>query len=402
MPEQPPGPNPIGPLHGELAATREIHAVGHSFRVFAETSDAIAAMLDDIRTASRQVWLETYWIADDSVGTSIADALIERATAGLDVRLLYDAIGCQGTSRRLFVRLQAAGVRLHADHTIWDALRWPPSLFRVLNQRNHRKLLVVDDRAAYFGSMNIVATGSAPPHDVVDASSTSWRDVHVRLAGPQQPEIARSFARSWRRAVLRRPGGSLRRERLFRRRQPGEAIRFYDSGPGPTYTAAYRVYRALIRMARTEITIVMAYFLPTPGILRELVRARRRGVRVRVIIPASSDVKIVEWATRHIHGRLIRRGIELYERSQRMIHSKLMIVDGRFSLVGSANLDARSLWINREFVAVICSETFAGALSEVAAFEIERSRPVTEESLTRRTLFQWLRDRSAYALRWWL
>src|SRR5437762_760161 len=180
-----------------LAAPVRVDVAGHDLTLFVESPPLFAAMLDDIRAAQQRVWLETYLILDDPVGRAIAEALAVKARAGLDVRLHYDAVGSLTTPYRFFRELQNAGVRVHAFHSFWEAL-WRFRFFRVLNRRNHRKLLVLDDRVAYFGGMNVADVTNLQVVERVEhaAWSAGWRDVHVRLEGPQQPELAESFERS--------------------------------------------------------------------------------------------------------------------------------------------------------------------------------------------------------------
>ena len=175
-----------------------------------------------------------------------------------------------------------------------------------------------------------------------------------------------------------------------------------DSRPVWRRRSHRRVFLSLIRMARQSITISMAYFLPTSRVQRALYRARKRGVRVRVVVPAESDVRLIQWATRHLYARLLRHGIEVFERQKQMLHSKVMVVDGRTVLLGSCNLDPRSLWWNLEFSGVIHSKAMAAAVEEICQFEIAQSRQVTMDDYRRRSFWQRLRDRLAYALRRWL
>src|SRR5438477_12324723 len=144
--------NPVPP--DNLATPVRVDVAGHDLTLFVESPPLFAAMLDDLRAARRRIWLETYIIFDDSVGRGIAEVLKEKARAGLDVRLHYDAVGSLTTPYRFFRDLQNAGVRVHAFHSFWEAL-WRFRFLRVLNRRNHRKLLVIDDRVAYFGGMNV-------------------------------------------------------------------------------------------------------------------------------------------------------------------------------------------------------------------------------------------------------
>ena len=178
---------------------------GNDLTVYVETPDLFAAMLKDIKAATKRIWMETYIFHHDTGACRIADALMEKAQAGVDVRLHYDAIGSSATPLAFFAKMQAAGVKLHAFHSVLEGVR-RFDLVAILNRRNHRKLLVIDDTVAYFGGMNIIdnAPANMPPGtpnpDAKIPASTGWRDVHIRLQGPAQVELAESFMRSWRRA----------------------------------------------------------------------------------------------------------------------------------------------------------------------------------------------------------
>jgi cardiolipin synthase A/B len=374
----------------------------HHLTVFVQTWPLIEAMVRDIRAARKRVWLETYIFQDDAAGQAIAEALRERAAAGVQVRVLYDFIGSSATAGAFFRALEEAGVVVHAFHSIWEAL-WNFSFLRILNRRNHRKLLVLDDTSAYFGGMNLVDTtlgGRAGPEEL--PPSAGWRDVHLRLTGPQQREVAESFERSWRMAhgepIARRPR-SYRRGVLA---ENEESIQFFDSGPGLKHTRAARLFIRLIRAARRRITFSMAYFLPVGGVLRELLRAPRRGVPVRVVVPGQSDVPLVQHASRYLYTRLLGRRIRIYERQASMLHSKVMIVDNAWAVVGSCNLDARSLYINFEFLAVIHSRKLARVLTGIVREEIVHSKRITLEQFRERNWWRRLVNRLAWSLRWWL
>jgi cardiolipin synthase A/B len=405
-----------------LAAT-PIPVAGHELTLFVESAPMIHDMAADIQKAGTRVWLESYIFAGDAAGRRIAAALADRARAGADVRLLYDAIGSQATPPALFAELVAAGVQVHAFHSFLYALR-NLSFFEILNRRDHRKLLVIDERTAYFGGMNIVETSRRSrdrsatyqhpaPRDGAAASgrpidhdlgeSGGWRDVHVRVVGPQVAEVAESFDRSWRRAhhepIDRRPR-SYRRVRLPR--GSGEFIRFSDSGPGLQFSRAERVFTRMIGLARRRVVMSMAYFLPTRRVLRTILRVARRGCRVTVIVPGASDVPLVQRATRFLYARLLKRGIEIFERQRSMLHSKVTVIDDMWTVVGSCNLDPRSLEINLEFLAVIRSPALAQAVTAICDQELAASHPVTAAQVQRHSFWQRLLDRVAYLLRWLL
>jgi cardiolipin synthase len=275
---------------------------------------------------------------------------------------------------------------------------------RVLNRRNHRKVIVIDEGIAFFGGMNLIDPSriAGLPSTANRPASAGWRDVHVRLSGSQQAEIAESFNRSWRRAhrqkVARRPPDY----RLALLSDQPESIQFFDTGPGLRYTRAARVFVRLIRQARRTITLSMAYFIPVGRVLRELLRARRRGVRVQVILPGEYDVKLAQWAAHSLYALLLRRRIAIHESSAEMLHSKIMVVDQEWTVVGSCNLDSRSLFTNLEFLAVIRSRALSRTMQEVCRYEMERGRRVTLHDCYQRNCRQRLLNRLAWSLRWWL
>lgn len=381
-----------------------VTVAGNELAIFLESPPLIEAMVRDIQSAQKRVWLEVYIFLNDAAGAAIADALKERAQAGVDVRVHYDAIGSQTTPATFFRDLGNAGVQVYCFHSLLEAL-WRFSFSRILNRRNHRKLLVIDDAVAYFGGMNIVDQTNQATLERAEPWGTSagWRDVHVRLTGPQQADVAESFERSWRRAALKEkvPWRPLEYRRAL---LPAgeESIRFFDTGRGRKYAPSGRIFSRLINRARYSITLSMAYFIPVGRVLRDLLAARRRGVRIRVVVPGYSDVKLAQWATKYLYARLLRRRIRIYERQISMLHSKVMVVDDEWTLVGSCNLDPRSLFINLEFLAVIRSKALARAMTDVCRFEMAHSERVTSAALRQRPWWQRLRDRLAWAFRWWL
>ena len=161
-----------------------------------------------------------------------------------------------------------------------------------------------------------------------------------------------------------------------------EFIRFFDSGPGLKFSRTSRVYRALIRRSHENITLSMAYFIPVGQVYRALLRARRRNVEIRVIVPGQSDVKLAQYASEYLYNKLLKRGFAIYERTGQMLHSKVMAVDGQWSVVGSANLDPRSLRINLEFLAAIRSRPFAQAILDICRYEQQHSIRVTSDTCT--------------------
>jgi cardiolipin synthase len=383
----------------------EIEVAGNQLRIFTESPEMIAALVADVRTARRRVWIETYTISDDTTVRELVAALKQKAAEGVECRLLYDSVGSVGTSNAFFKELEAAGILVHGYHSLSDAF-WRNRFFRRFNRRNHRKLAVIDDHIGYFGGMNLVDQ-SGPPglhSSKADPERTgkAWRDVHVRVDGPKSAEIASAMNDLWMR-VLRKPRPRLK---LWPVRQmltdTADGIYFFDSRPTHKYRRPDKVIAHLLRRAHEKIVVAMAYFLPLRVILRQLFKARRRGVDVELILPGISDVPAVQWAARYMYRMLLKRGIRIYEREDRMLHSKAMVVDGRLSVVGSCNFDPRSLRINLEFFGVVRSEAFAQALEQVCVYERSHSQAIEMRHHEETPWYKRTLHRMAWWFRHWL
>lgn len=381
-----------------------VDVAGDRLELFVESGPYIASLVDDIRAAQRRVWLEAYAVADDAAGRAVAEVLKERAAAGVDCRLLYDAVGSFSTPVAYFADLQRSGV------DVWCYRPWGRWFRRLQflwhwHRRDHRKLAVVDD-TAYFGGMNLVDQGGSgiPPNVETQHSpqQAAWRDVQVRLTGASTSEIAGAFDDLWSRRKRRRSPPRTNppvREML---EVENDALFFFDARPHVRHRRPGPVFKALIRRARRSITLAMAYFLPFGGVLRELIKARKRGVTVQVIVPHQSDVRLVQWAGRHIYEKLLRHGIRIYERRERMLHSKVMIVDGLWSVIGSCNFDPRSMLLNLEFFAVVRSAELATTLAGICRYERRCSDPVRLSRHRRRGWWERLLHKFAWTFRRWL
>jgi len=402
---------------GLLAATppeipQTLTVADHLLTVFVESGPLFESLLADIRNAKRRIWIEVYIFYNDAGPTRIAEALKEKAREGVDVRVLYDALGSVSTPATFFSSLSAAGVKVHAYHSFWEVVR-RVNPFTMLNRRNHRKLIVIDEAIGYFGGMNLIDNVETVREQKAEYRPTSsgWRDVHLRIEGPQQSDLAESYIRSWARAhgekICKRPRAYRRATFHHKGAFPSaaaqeESIHFFDSGPGNRYSHAGRIFSSLIRHARDSITISMAYFLPVGSVARALLRARRHGVRIRIIVPGKSDVKLVQRAANYLYNKLLKRGFRIYERQHRMLHSKAMVVDGLHSVVGSCNLDPRSLYTNLEFLAVIRSHAFADVIQKICRYEISESERITLAETEKTPRFQRFINYLAWSLRWWL
>jgi cardiolipin synthase len=278
--------------------------------------------------------------------------------------------------------------------------------FQAFNRRNHRKLAVIDDRISYFGGMNLLDVGGSASNEWSKTNpypAQAWRDVHVRLEGEATEEVARAFMAlrpEYRHQIkhVHHTNNSVREMLLMK----PDSILFVDSRPRMKYRRPAPIFRALLRTAKSQIRLAMAYFLPFGGVLKELRRAHRRKVNVEVIVPIVSDVPLVQWATQHMYQRLLQSGVVIYERNDRMLHSKAMVIDRHLSVVGSCNFDPRSFLLNLEFFAVIRSTAFADHLLAILDTEIENSQQVSLQTHLQRSGFRRLLHWFAWRFRRWL
>ena len=312
---------------------------------FIEGDELFAAMIADIRAATRWVRLETYIYAGDEVGRLFADALMERAQAGCRVRLRIDALGSFDTVKGSFIReLEAAGVEVELCR------RWQWRKPFDLHRRNHRKLLIVDRTCFYLGGFNLHRECSRSVF-----GELRWRDTHLRMEGLMVSQAIAAFddydrprrkQRKWR--DLRTADGYLIPNLGFTRR-----------------FLLHRLYRFAFHMARQRLWITTPYFVPPASLQRAMLDAAKRGVDVRILVPRKIDIRLVQWASRAVYARLLKGGVRIFEYLPRMLHAKVAVVDDGWATVGTANLDYRSLFINDELVMVV---TQKAVCDQVAAF----------------------------------
>lgn len=323
------------------------------FTLYVEGDDLIAAMLKAIAGARYRICLETYIFAADEVGRLFIDALGERATAGVDVRLSVDAFGSFGHfPRRAERELRARGVRTRRFHR-W---RWKDP-WRY-NRRNHRKLLVVDGREAFVGGFNVHRQASRRVF-----GATRWRDTHVRVMGELACRAEALFDGFWRTGT----------DEAKDEAAGASSILLSNH----TRRCRYRLRCALMDMfseARETIWLTTPYFVPDHLIRRGLRQAARRGIDVRLLVPRVTDVRPTRWAAQAVYGELLAAGVRIFEYLPRMIHAKTAVADGEFALLGTANLDYRSLLVNYELVLAsrdrgLCTELHAQFLRDLAAAE---------------------------------
>lgn len=335
-------------------------------------------LLEKIRHADRYVWISSYIFSGKGIGAEIAAALIEAAERGVDVRVLVDGVGALYSMRSLRGRLR--NTQVHFAEFLPPRLL-PPSLY--INMRNHRKIVAIDNACGFFGGLNIddrhFVTEPRIPHP--------HEDVHFEIQGPGVPRLASLFARDWYSAT---------RERLEIRGDAAPAgeveVRVIDAGPDESL---YRLAMTLIGVcsaARKRIRIMTPYFLPHRELTGVLQAAAVRGVDVQILLPEKSNLRYVDWATRHQLWEFLKWGVKVRYEPAPFAHSKLILVDDDYVLGGSANLDPRSLRLNFELGVEMFDAELAREVHAYFDDNWNSARELSLKEVDRRSMPARLRD----------
>ena len=328
---------------------------GCEVAVLRDGGETYPAMLEALFAAKRTICFETYILAADRTGDRFKAVLIDRARAGVQVRVIYDAVGSFGLPDSWVDEMRGAGCEVIDFNPIAPWRR----RFR-LSHRDHRKIIVVDDRVAFTGGLNI-----ANDYASVEDGGAGWHDMHCRVTGPIVRDLAQMFRRTWLRCGgANYPPPSSSSDEPSRE---GPFVRLLDNTRRRQRTTVRRAYLHVIKTSRQRVLIQNAYFLPDRGLRRALAKAAARGVDVRIMVPGRSDVRMVAWAGLYVLRRLARRGVKIFLWRGVMMHAKTATVDALWSTIGSYNFDAQSRFNNLEVTLEILDAATGQAL--VTTFE---------------------------------
>jgi cardiolipin synthase len=350
---------------------REVQAFpiseGNAVHFYHDTHDAFAALVEAIRQARHHVHLEFFIFNSDSTADALVGLLAEKARQGVEVRLLYDAMGSVHLRQRTLRPLLKAGGQASAF------LPLNPLRSRIqVNLRNHRKIVVLDGQVAFTGGMNI-----GDEYLGLSPSFAYWRDSFLRLEGPAVAGFQRIFTEDWDFAV----GQPLDRDDHFPDLpQAGDAVvQVVESGPDQEVKSIREVLFAAIVAARQRVWIATPYFIPDSGLLDALRLARYRGVDVRLLTMLQPDHWLAYFAARYYWAALLECGLEVYQYRKGMMHAKFLTVDGSWGMIGSANLDNRSLHLAFEAALFLHTPGLVAQLDEQFGRDMEDSIPVDPE-----------------------
>ncbi|MBY0587414.1 cardiolipin synthase [bacterium] len=312
-----------------------------------------------IETAQHHVHLEYYIFQPDQIGERFLKAMVEAASRGVEVRFLFDAVGGFSLTSDFLKRLERGGVKV-ARHIPMNLLtrRW------TFNFRNHRKILVVDGATAFMGGANI-------GEEYLGRSEIgTWLDLHLHLAGPCVVHLQRVFAEDWAFAS----GQPLQGDHYFRPMlaEGDIVLQVVPSGPDLEVQVMHEAFFAAITGAVEKVRLMTPYFVPTEPLRTALETTARRGVDVEIIVPGTNTKPFVRWASHSYYSELLEAGVKIYEFTPGFLHAKAMTIDGRWSLVGTPNLDNRSLRLNFEVAAAIYDNDITSQIDDL--FEATRAR----------------------------
>jgi cardiolipin synthase len=345
--------------------------------------NAFPRMLDAIGAARQTIWLATYIFDTDAVGRQFIDALASAAARGVEVRVLVDGVGEWYSWPHVVPLLRRTGVRTAR----FLAPRLLPVPRLAINLRNHRKLLIVDGQIGFLGGMNIGG------REVGKAAHRRMADLHFLIQGPIVAQVARVFAIDWQFAAAETL-------RLVEPPEPaGSAVcRVITEGPDEDNDKLLYVILGALSVARHQILIMTPYFIPQPELTSALEAAALRGVDVCLVLPERSNLPYVDWASKRWLPPLLERGVRIYLQRGPFSHTKLLVVDGAYAQIGSANMDIRSLRLNFEIAVEIYGADTCQQLVAYVAAARESSNPYTLDLASRLSLLARVRNSLAWLL----
>ncbi|HEY9237414.1 MAG TPA: cardiolipin synthase [Burkholderiaceae bacterium] len=387
----------------EAAITDSPLVAGNRVTLLIDGPQTYQAMFAAIDAARDHINMETYIMEADEVGERFAAALIRKQRAGVTVNLIRDSVGTLSTPKEFFQRMIDAGINVLEFNPVnpltakagWD-----------VNQRDHRKLLVVDGQTAFLGGINIsgVYSGgsfsSGSRGQRTGKNDPPWRDTDLQIDGPVVAEFQKLFIETWE----KQKGKPLAPRAYFPplTRQGDEVVHALGGWPDEPYSVIYATLISAIDSAETDVLLTNAYFVPDPQLLASLKGAVARGVDVKIVLPSKTDSALVFHAGRSYYDELLAAGVKIYERQDALLHAKTALVDGVWSTVGSTNLDWRSFLHNQELNAVVLGKDFGRRMRAAFDADLAASKPVTLEQWRQRSPLDRAKEAFGKIWQYWL
>jgi cardiolipin synthase len=368
-----------------LAAAEELATgvpliAGNSVTLLFDGPATMREMMAAARAATSSINLESYIFDQDEIGTQFADLLIQKQHDGVQVNLMVDAVGVLATPVAFFDRMRAAGIRVVVFNPVNPAKakgKWE------VNNRDHRKLMIVDGRIAFTGGINISSTyansslfrsKSKAKEAKLNGEKVGWRDTHIKIEGPAVAALQYSFVNLW----IDQAGGELSKADYFPTLAPAgdKIVRVLATGPD----GDFEIYKSLlvaIGESKKSVHITSAYFVPDQQIVDALVAAAKRGVDVKLVLPGVSDHGMIRYAGQAFYEQLLAGGVKIFELQIAVLHAKTAVIDGAWATIGSSNIDRRSFIHNYELNVVVVDPGFGLDMESAFSEDLRDCKEVT-------------------------
>ena len=375
---------------------------GNQVTLLSTGKDAFQAIFKAIGAARDSINLEYFILADVlSHGMRLSDILLDRLRAGVKVNIIHDSYGSRETPAAFFDAMRKAGAKVaefNPVNPLAVKVGWSP------NDRDHRKITVVDGRIGFTGGVNLDTAYENPPSAGIPADGNMrnayWRDTAVRIEGPAVADLQKLFFGTWR--EQKAPAADPANYFPPLTRQGVQTIRIIGSSPGDGRPLYYASLLTAMQSARQRVWLCSGYFVPPHQEREELRKIALGGLDVRIVVPAFSDVQSAVYAARAAYGDLLEAGAHIYEMRDAVVHAKLAVVDDTWTMIGSSNLDRRSVVFNNEVDAVILGNDTAGQVEAVMRGYMDAGHEVELAQWDRRSLKERVQELEARVWQYWM
>ncbi|SFB93610.1 cardiolipin synthase [Massilia yuzhufengensis] len=360
-------------------------------------------MMNAARDAKTSINLETYIFDQDPIGLQFADILIEKRRQGVVVNIMADGVGTLATPKEFFERLRAAGINVLIFNPV-DPTKRPGNW--QLNNRDHRKIMIVDGKVGFTGGINISETyansslfRSKQKAGTADKNKVGWRDTHIRIEGPAVATLQWAFIDNW----VRQDAGELPAVDYFPRLkvEGDKVLRVLATSPDRD-SEIYKSLMIAMNEAKQSIHVTSAYFVPDQQIVDALIAAAKRGVDVKLVLPGVSDHDLIKYAGQAFYDQLLSGGVKIFQLQVAVLHAKTAVIDGIWSTIGSANIDRRSFIHNYELNVVVLDPAFGRAMESAFNEDLRDSKEVTLEQWRHRPWKDRLREMMGRLAEYWI
>jgi len=387
----------------EEAATGVPLIAGNKVTLLFDGPATMKEMMAAASAAKTSINLETYIFDQDEIGQQFAQLLMQKQKQGVTVNVLYDSVGALGTSTAFFDTMRAAGVSVLEFNPVNPSKRigkWE------LNNRDHRKLMVVDGQVAFTGGINISSTyanssffRSRRNPEATDSKKVGWRDTHVKIEGPAVAALQYHFVDAW----VNQEAGDLPQREYFPKLAPvgDKLVRVLATEPERD-SEIYKSFIVALNESKTSVNITSAYFVPDEQFIAALIQAAKRGVDVKLVLPGVTDHGLVMHAGRSFYEPLLAGGVKIYQLQVAVLHAKTAVIDGTWTTVGSANIDRRSFLHNYELNVVVLDPGFGRDMESAFAEDLRDSKEVTREQWRARPISDRIKEFAARLAEYWI